>query len=304
MQFLHNYSLISFWETFSFQFFSSIEFGLIYGIVAVGVLISFRVLQFPDLTADGSFPLGAGITAILIINGWNPFFAMILAIIGGMMSGFVTAWLNVRWNILNLLASILTMTALYSVNLRIMGRPNISLLNEKTIFSDYFGFGYSYSVLIILFCITVLVVFLLYRFLSSEIGLALRATGENPVMAQAQGIKTGGQIFLGISISNGLIALSGSLFAQSQGFADITIGVGTIIVGLASVILGESLFRSRSILIIILSVISGSIFYRLMIALALNIDFLGLKTSDLNLITAVLVCSAMILPKLRFFGKI
>lgn len=283
------------------QFLGSLELGLIYGLVAIGVYISFRVLDFPDLTADGTFPMGAGIAAILIVAGWNPWISCGAAMAGGAFAGLITAWLNVRFKILHLLASILTMTALYSVNLRIMGRPNVALLSEETIFTFFENLGQDPMSLRILVIgvVTTILTMLLWRFLMSHVGLAVRATGSNARMARAQGIRTGGMIYLGIALSNALIALGGAVFAQSQGFADVTMGTGTIIVGLASVIIGEVLFPSRRLLVIVFACLIGSIVYRSVVALALNAGFMGLQASDLNLITAVIIAGAMILPRLR-----
>lgn len=226
----------------------ALETGLIYGLVALGVFLSFRILNFPDLTVDGSFPLGAAATAILIVAGWNPFLASLVAFFAGAVAGLVTAWLNVRLKILNLLASILTMIALYSINLRIMGRPNVALLGEDTILTPLEGLGLPYYVTTpMLFAVVVLVMaVLLILFLNSQIGLSMRSTGANARMARAQGINTDAMTLLGMAISNGLVGLAGALFAQSQGSADITIGVGTIVIGLASVIVGEAVMSTRA----------------------------------------------------------
>lgn len=283
------------------QFMGAVELGLLYGLVAMGVLLSFRVLDFPDLTVDGSFPLGAAVCAILIVSGANPWVATGCAILAGMMAGFVTAWISVRWNILHLLASILTMTALYSINLRIMGRPNIALLGENTIFSPIEELSYSHLFIMptAMFIIAGVALLVVYRFLSSEKGLAMRATGSNIRMAKAQGIAVNRQILLGLAMSNGLVALAGALFAQSQGFADITMGVGTIVMGLAAVIVGEAVFNPKTILAALLACVTGSILYYLARSMALNAGFLGLQSSDVQLITAVIVGIAMITPKLR-----
>ncbi|WP_148863022.1 ABC transporter permease [Marinobacter fonticola] len=281
--------------------YGAFETGLIYGLVAFGIYLSFRVLHFPDLTVDGSFPLGAAVAAVLIIGGYNPWLATGAAIIAGMAAGAVTAILNVRLNILNLLASILTMIALYSVNLRIMGRPNIALLTEETVLTPWYDIGLEFhQVPVLLFFIfAIVMLFLLWRFMQSETGLAMRATGANPRMARAQGIATGWMIILGIALSNGLVALAGALFAQSQGAADVTMGVGVIVVGLASLIGGEAVLAPRSVLRALVACILGAILYRIAIALALNADFIGLKTQDLNLVTAVLVTLAIVLPNAR-----
>jgi putative tryptophan/tyrosine transport system permease protein len=279
----------------------ALEIGLIYGLVALGVFLSFRVLSFPDLTVDGTFPLGAAVAASAIVGGIDPYLATGCAIVAGALAGLVTALLNVRFNILHLLASILTMIALFSINLRIMGRPNIALLTEPTVLSPFEGLGLAGAVLKPLFvgAIVLAVAALLARFLASDYGLGMRATGANPRMARAQGIETGRTICVGMALSNAMVALAGALFAQTNGFADVTIGTGTIVVGLAAVIVGETILPARRIGIAILACVLGSILYRLAIAAALNADVLGLEASDLNLVTAVLVGLALILPGAR-----
>jgi putative ABC transport system permease protein len=279
----------------------AIQIGLIFGLVALGVFLSFRVLNFPDLTVDGSFPLGAAVAASLIVHSVDPFLATAIAILAGAAAGLVTAFLNLRFGILHLLASILTMIALYSINLRIMGRPNIGVLNEWTILSPFAGHGLEKKYLEILVAGAVLAVTgcLLGRFLLSDYGLGMRATGANPRMARAQGVNTMRTTYVGMAISNGLVALAGALFAQINGFADVTMGTGTIVVGLAAVIVGEAIFGSRSVIVWIVGCIAGSIIYRVAVALALNAAFLGLNASDLNLVTAVLVGVALILPGAR-----
>ncbi|WP_395015206.1 ABC transporter permease [Dongia sp.] len=279
----------------------AVEIGFVFGLVALGVFLSFRVLNFPDLTVDGSFPLGAAVAASLIVAGFDPYLATAVAIAAGASAGLLTAFLNLRFGILHLLASILTMIALYSINLRIMGRPNVALLGTETILTPFQGLGLPNLYLKPLFAGVVLVVvgLLLTRFLLSSYGLSMRATGSNPRMARAQGIDTKTTTYVGMAISNGLVALAGALFAQMNGFADVTIGTGTIVVGLAAVIVGEAIFGARSLPVWILGCIAGSVIYRLAVALALNASFLGLSASDLNLVTAVLVAVALILPGAR-----
>ena len=287
-------------------FLGAIESGFIYALVAVGVFLSFRVLDFPDLTFDGSFPLGAAVSYVLIVSGWNPWLATFLALFAGAFAGMFTAWLNVKLKILHLLASILTMIALYSINLRIMGRPNIALLGENTILTPLEALGNQYDIPfyvttpIIFGLIVIVFSFLIFKFLKSEIGLAMRATGANAKMARAQGIKTDWVILAGMGLSNALVALAGSLFAQSQGSADVTMGVGVIVIGLAAVIGGEALISPSTVLKMILGCIAGAILYRLAIALALNLDFIGLKAQDLNLVTSFLVMLAIVLPRYKF----
>lgn len=283
-------------------FLGAIETGLLFGIVALGVFISFRVLDFPDLTVDGSLPMGAATAATLIVSGVNPFIACFGAMIAGACAGLVTAWLNVRLGILHLLASILTMIALYSINLRIMGKPNQALLGEETVFSPFerlIDLPYYWVTPLVLLGIILLILVLLNFFLSSEVGLAMRATGVNERMSAAHGIRTGKMKLLGIALSNAMVALAGALFAQIQGGADISMGVGVIVVGLAAVILGEATFSTRTIVLATLGCVVGSILYRVVVAFALNADFIGLQAQDLKLVTAVLVVLAMTVPSAR-----
>jgi putative ABC transport system permease protein len=285
-------------------FFGALELGLVYAFVGLGVFLAFRILDFPDLTVDGSLPLGAGVAAVAILGGINPWIATLMAAIAGSCAGLVTATLNQQFKILHLLASILTMIALFSVNLRIMGRPNVAILSKETILTPFFGLGLQDYLVRPLFLLVLVVigVILLGLFLTSEFGLAMRATGANPRMARAQGIRTALQVYVGMAISNGLVGIAGALFAQTNGFADVTAGVGTIVVGLAAVIIGQTLFRFGGIWVALIGCVLGSIIYRVAIQFALAADFLGLKASDLNLVTAVLVALALILPRLRRGG--
>ena len=280
-------------------FLGAIETGLLYGFLSLGVYLSFRVLKFPDLTVDGSFPLGAAVVATLITQGLNPWLATLAAMVAGSLAGLCTAYLSVRLKILNLLASILTMIALYSINLRIMGRPNVPLLNQTTVFD---GWGLPpWLLLAVGLALTKLAV---DYFLTSDIGLAMRATGMNPTMAAAQGIVTDRLILLGMALSNALAALAGARFAQVNGFADVTLGVGTVVVGLATVILGEAIFPSRTVRLATLAVVAGCLLYRLAIAAALNADFLGFQAQDLNLVTALIVIAALVLPNANLVAKL
>jgi len=278
------------------QFLGALELGLLYALVTLGIYITFRAINFPDLTVDGTFPLGAAVAASLIINDINPYIATACAMFAGATAGFITGYLHVRWKILGLLAGILTMTALYSINLRIMGRPNIAILSETTVFTF---FQDNHSILFMIAIIIFFTVALLYRFMASQLGLALRAIGINPKVSPSYGINAGRMTLLGLALSNALVALAGALFAQAYGFADISMGTGTLITGLASVIVGESIFHKHHILIILISCVLGSIMYRIVIALALNAQIAGLQASDLNLITAILVVFAMLMPQIR-----
>jgi len=282
-------------------FLGAIEIGLVFGLVGLGVFLSFRVLNFPDLTVDGSFPLGAAVAATLIVQDVDPFLASAVAVVAGTAAGLVTAFLNLRFKILHLLASILTMIALYSINLRVMGRPNVAIINEPTVLTPLAGLGLAdlYLRPAAAAVVAAVALLLLARFLASDYGLAMRATGANPRMARAQGVFTGQATYVGMAISNGLVALAGALFAQMNGFADVTIGTGTIVVGLAAVIVGEAIFGTRTVLGHAAACVVGSVLYRLAVAFALGVDFLGLTASDLNLVTAVLVAVALILPGAR-----
>jgi putative ABC transport system permease protein len=290
-----------------FSLLGALEIGLVFSLVALGVLVSFRLLKFPDLTVDGSFPLGAAVAATLISAGMNPFAATAAAVAAGALAGAVTGWLHVRLRIMDLLASILVMIALYSINLRIMGRPNVPLITEPTVFTmlqpAWLG-DYAQRPLLLL-VVVVVCKLLLDWFLATQMGLALRATGANPRMARAQGVNTGRVILGGMALSNALVALAGALFAQTQGGADISMGLGTIVIGLAAVIVGESILPSRRLAVTTLAVILGAVLYRFFIALALNSDFIGLQAQDLNLVTAVLVTIALVVPRLkgRLAGK-
>jgi putative ABC transport system permease protein len=279
----------------------AVELGLLYGLVALGVYLSFRVLSFPDLTVDGSFPLGAAVAATVIAGGLGAWAGTALALAAGAVAGLITAVLSVRFRILHLLASILTMIALYSINLRIMGRPNIALLGEATVLTPFEALGLPALWLrpLLLLAVAGLCAALLARFLLSEVGLAMRATGVNPRMAEAQGIRVGAMTCSGMALSNALVALAGALFAQVNGFADVTLGTGTIVVGLAAVIVGETLLPRQTVIVAVLGCLLGSVVYRLAVSLALEADFLGLRASDLNLVTAVLVGAALILPATR-----
>jgi putative ABC transport system permease protein len=283
--------------------FGALESGLIYALVALGVYISFRVLDFPDLTADGSFPLGGAVAGVAIIADVNPWLACIFGMLAGGVAGLVTAWLHVKLGILQLLSSILVMVALYAVNLRIMQAPNLALLGEPTIFGELVTDSNGYWMRCVVIGGVVLAAKLfLDWFFSTEMGLAMRATGSNLRMSQAQGIATSRSILLGMAISNGLIALAGAIFVQTQGGADISIGVGTIVIGLAAVIIGETIIPAKKMLWITLSAIVGAILYKFFIQIALSNDTLraiGFGPQDVNLVTALLVVIALILPKIK-----
>lgn len=293
----------------SIALFGALESGLIYALVALGVLISFRILDFPDLTADGSFPLGGAVFAICVTHGINPWLATALGGVAGACAGLVTAWLHVSLKIMQLLASILVMVALYSVNLRIMGAPNLPLLDQPSVFTPFFnadGSNQYWVQPLVIFGFVLIANFFLDWFFATEIGLSMRATGVNARMARAQGVNTSRILLLGMAISNAFIALAGALFVQTQGGADISIGIGTIVVGLAAVIIGETLIPGKRFIIITLAVIVGAVLYRAFIALALGSDTLqhiGFGPQDLNLVTAILVVLALRLPAIKGYFK-
>lgn len=285
--------------------------GLFWAILAIGVYIAFRILNFADMTSEGSFALGGSVSATMIVAlGWNPFLSLIIAIIAGMLSGVITGLLHTKLKIPAILSGILSMIALYSINLRIMGQANTPLLGQGTIISQIkallpaaeelgikdsmlqtlvsIGVGILFSLMVIVF---------LYWFFGTEVGCAIRATGNNEAMVRAQGSNTDLMKIIGLALGNGLIALSGGLVAQSQGYADVSMGVGAIVTGLASIVIGEVVFhRRRSFAHKLLAIVIGSVIYRIIIAIVLQ---LGLNTNDLKLLTAVLVAVALSVPVLK-----
>ena len=290
----------------SVAFLNALELGFLFGLVALGVYLSFRVLDFPDLTVDGSFTTGAAVAAVMISGSCNPWLATAAACAAGALCGLVTAVLNRRFGMLHLLAGILTTLALSSVDLRIMGRPNIPLLFEATVLTPFeqLGLGEAQVRVIAAAVVALAIAWGLARFLSSEYGLGMRAAGANPRMARANGVNVDGAVYAGLALSNGIVGLAGALFAQSAGFADVSLGSGTILFGLAAVILGEAVVRGRGNLVTCLACIDGSVIYRVVVGLALNTEFLGLRSSDLRLVTAVLVAVAFILSRANSAGRI
>lgn len=286
-----------------YTFIGALEQGFIFGLMSLGVYLTFRVLDFPDLTVDGSLPLGAAVCASVITSGGNPSLGVVAAFGAGMLAGAFTGLISTKLRILNLLAGILTMIALYSVNIRIMGAPNLSLLNQPSVFDLLQGLGLSPMVVsaAVSFLVLILIKTTLDLFLHTNLGLSLRATGDNPGMVTAQGVNPHSTIILGVALSNGMVAMSGAFLAQSLGSADVGMGVGTIVAGLASVIIGEAFVGERSVFAATLGVIFGSIVYRVAIAAALSFRFgsLSLTPSDLNLITAGLVLAALTFPRMR-----
>ena len=275
--------------------------GIIWGIMTLGVYITFKVLDFPDLTVDGSFALGGAVSAILISNGMNPFITLFFSFLAGSLAGLATGILNTKLQIPGILAGILTMIALYSINIRVMGgRPNIPLLGmatSLTIIQNILSLSKVVSDLLVGFVFSVFIVLIMYWFFGTEMGCAIRATGNNEKMIRALGVDTNVMKTIGLMISNALVSLSGALVTQSQGYADVGMGTGTIVIGLASVIIGEVIFGNRfNFLYKLSSIVMGSIIYRIIIAIVLQ---LGLKATDLKLLTAIIVAIALSVPELN-----
>lgn len=278
----------------------SLELGIIYAIMALGVFISFRTLNMPDLTVDSSFTLGAAFSAILCVSG-QPVLGLILAFVAGCAAGSITALLTTKLRIQPILSGILMMLALYSINLKVMGnKANIPLskaLNVSTIFTPFYDTMLkSYIAMILSTVILVLVLILLFTFLKTKFGLVLRATGDNDKMVRASGMDTDFTTIAGLSLSNGLVALSGALIAQYQAFADVSMGIGMVVIGLASVIIGEVIFGTKSLLRRLIAVVLGAVLYRFILAIALR---LGMPPTDLKLISAVIVTIALSMGIIR-----
>ncbi len=276
----------------------TLEQGLAYALVALGIALTFRVLAFPDLTVDGSFPLGGAVAARLIVAGVDPALAAAAATLAGFVAGSLTGLLNTRLKINSLLAGILMMTILYSVNLRIMGRANIQLLDRPTVFSamENMDVVRYVPVVIFFFVVTMAVKLLLDVFLHTQYGMALRATGDNEDMIRSLGVNTDNATVFGLGLSNAMVSLSGALVAQDQGFSDVGMGIGMIVAGLASIIIGEALVKPRSVFRLSLAAVVGSVAYRFIISLGLR---LGLAPTDLKMATGFMVIVALGIPAIR-----
>ena len=277
----------------------AVSLGLLWSVMTIGVYITYRILDVADLTVEGSITLGAAVSAQIISTGGNPFLALLISFCAGMAAGLMTGLLHTKLRIPALLSGILTMIALYSVNLQVMGKANVSLLRMETIYTrlgGILGLEKTVSVIILGGVLALVVVLLLYWFFGTELGSAIRATGNNPRMVRAQGINTDITVILGLMLANGLVALSGSLIAQSQNYADVQMGTGAIVIGLASLIIGEVLFGKRNFLSRLASMIFGAITYRVIIALVLR---LGMSPDNLKLFTAITVALALSLPRFK-----
>ena len=276
----------------------SLEQGLAYALAALGIAFAFRILSFPDLTVDGSFPLGGAVAARLIFEGANPIVATLAAIVAGFISGCCTGYFATKFKINSLLSGILMMTMLYSINLRVMGRANIPLITSPTVFTPMENMDISRDIPVIFFffLVALLCKIGMDLFLHTEYGLALRATGDNEQMIRSLGVNTDTATIFGLGLSNGLIGLSGALIAQDQGFSDVGMGIGLIVAGLASIIIGEALIKPRTVVRLTLAVVVGSVFYRFIIAFGMRV---GLAPTDLKIATGLMVLIALAIPAIR-----
>ena len=280
----------------------AISQGILWGLMTLGVYLTFRILNVADMTVDGSFAAGGAVTAILITKGMNPILSLLFVFITGLITGLATGLMNTKLKINILLASILSQIALYSINIRIMGKANTPLIGMPTMMRNLVDLTggrltTTQASLIIGLVIVTLIIVAMYWFFGTEIGSAIRATGNNEHMVRALGVNTDTTKILGLMISNGMVALSGALVAQSQGYADVGMGTGTIVIGLASIIIGEVIFGQRfGFWYVLLSAVFGSIIYRIIVAVVLQ---LGLKSTDLKLLTAVIVAAALSVPVVK-----
>lgn len=290
--------------------FGAFSQGLLWSILAMGVYITFRILNFADMSCEGSFALGGSFSTMLIVAfGLNPFVSIIAGMMAGMLAGIITGFLHTKLKIPAILSGILTMIALYSINIRLMGQANTSLNNQSTIItivrdflSETVDLGIRSSTLQTIVTIIVGVIFvsavitILYWFFGTEIGCCIRGTGNNESMVRAQGVSTDKMKIFALILSNGLIALCGGLISQSQGYADVNMGIGAIVIGLASIVIGEVLFKKTNFAQKLLSIVVGSVIYRIIIAVVLQ---MGLHTDDLKLLTAIVVATALAVPVIK-----
>ncbi|HEL0653430.1 TPA: ABC transporter permease [Streptococcus equi subsp. zooepidemicus] len=278
---------------------SSLSQGLLWSIMAIGVYLTFRILDIADLTAEGSYPLGAAICATGIVSGVSPLLATFLAFVGGLLAGLVSGLVHTKLKIPALLTGIITLTGLYSVNLKVLGRANVALLRQRTLVTQLYDLGFTKlaAVLIMGFVFVTIVIFLLALLMKTQLGLALRSTGDNNLMSEANGIKTDQMKIMGYMLSNGLIALCGALLCQNNGYADLNAGVGTIVIGLASIIIAEVMIRQLSIGWRLASIVLGSIVYRLIILAILAIP--GMDADLVKLFSAMLLAAVLFVPELQ-----
>lgn len=274
---------------------STIDQGLLWGILALGLFLTFRILNFPDMTVEGTFPFGAAICISALVHGVNPIIATILSFLGGMLTGLITGLLYTKGKIPVLLAGILTMTGIYSVNLRILGKANVGLLNKATLLNEKFlqRLPDNFPTIVVGLLFAIFIILLLALFLNTDLGQAFIATGDNEKMAQSLGINTDNMKILGLMLSNGLIGLAGGLLGQNGGYADVNMGIGTMVIGLAAIIIGEVVYGNLSLTARLIAVVIGSIIYRLILLLVLQ---LGFSTNDFKLISAIILAICMMMP--------
>lgn len=288
---------------------SAATLGLIWGIMVLGLYITYRVLDFADMTVDGSFTLGGAMSAVYISGGMQPLVAILVATVGGMAAGFVTGILHTKFKIPGLLAGILCQFGLYSINLRIMGKANFGTLDAETVYSQLKDLGVpsKWAGMIVGLAFAIILIILIYCFFGTEIGCALRATGNNPDMVKAQGTNTDTMMILGLVVGNGLVAMSGALVAQYNGYADIQMGIGAIVIGLAAIIMGEVLFFKKNYFQRLAGAVIGSIVYRIIVAIVLHLGLgkvgfiakLNIRSDDMKLITAIIVVIALVSPQIK-----
>lgn len=284
---------------------SSFSQGLFWAIMAIGVFITFRILDIADLTAEGSFPLGAAAAASLIVAGVNPLLATLLAVVAGALAGLVAGFLHTKMQIPAIITGILVLTGLYSINIRVMGQSNLALLNEETLLTYMQDLGLSVQMapLVLGVLSLALVIGIIVWFMNTEYGLALRTTGDNKIMAEANGIETDSMIILGYMISNSMIALSGALLAQYNGYSDISMGTGTIVIGLAGVVIAEVLVKDARIFKRLLSIFAGAFIYRLVIDMIMRQTAIAITPSDIKIISAVILAVILWAPQVSIGRK-
>lgn len=271
---------------------SSISQGILWSILAIGVYLTFRILGLADLTVEGSFPLGAAVSVSLIVSGMSPILSLVIAMLAGALAGLVTGLLHTKLQIPALVSGIVTMTGLYSINLRVMRQANLSLIGNDTVIKiiQSYNISQNYAVILLGVLTGVIVIGALFLFFRTEIGLAILATGSNLSMSESNGIPVHKMQILGYMIGNGLIALSGGLLAQNNGYADVNMGIGAIVIGLASIIIGESIFKNVTLTMRLILIVVGSIIYRLMLLIVLQLNF---NPQDLKLFSAIILAIAL-----------
>lgn len=277
---------------------SALSQGLLWSLLAIGVFLTYRILDIADLTAEGTFPLGAGMAALLITKGYSPYLACLFAFGGGVLAGLATGLFHTKLKIPALLAGIITMTGLYSITNRVMGAPNLSLIGTDSVYTllESFGLSKTNAAILIGAAFAIVVILLLHFFFKTELGLAIRATGDNDAMSEANGINTDNMKLIGYMLSNGCVALSGALLAQNNGYADLNSGVGTIVIGLAAIIIAEVLFRNKPLFWRMLTIVLGAVIYRFILAIVFEFN---VQPSDIKLFSALILVICLSMPQVR-----